>query len=257
MTTAALRPRSPSEIVDAAFQILRAHYAQFVMCAAIAYVPLLVLRLALLEDPRRMIERAAAQQPFWTWQYIVVTAASLVTYVLIGAVLVTITSQAYLGETVDAAEAVRRVGRRLAGIFVASLVSSIAIIVGLMLFIFPGIYLTARYFAVNSVLLLEDTSVVTAFQRSATLSKDRKRHIINTIGLAFLIFYVLLFGVTVISMMIGGYVLQTVASTVGVILIYPMVAITNVLLYYDARIQSEGLDLELMAGALAPARVTA
>ena len=40
---------------------------------------------------------------------------------------------------------------------------------------------------------------------------------------------------------------------------YPVVAITEALLYYDARIQSEGLDIELMAGALesAPSREAA
>ena len=66
-----------------------------------------------------------------------------------------------------------------------------------------------------------------------------------------------MFGITLIGLMYGGFVVQTVASTVGVILVYPMVAITNVLLYYDARIQSEGLDLELMTDALAPAHATA
>ena len=34
-------------------------------------------------------------------------------------------------------------------------------------------------------------------------------------------------------------------------LVYPVVAITEALLYYDARIQSEGLDIELMTSALA------
>jgi hypothetical protein len=34
-----LRPRSSTELVDAAFQILRAHYATFLMCSAIAYLP--------------------------------------------------------------------------------------------------------------------------------------------------------------------------------------------------------------------------
>lgn len=257
MTTAALRPRSPSEIVDAAFQILRAHYAQFVMCAAIAYVPLLIVRLVLLGDTRRLANPEVARATIWSWRYLTVSGVSLITYILIGAVLVTITSQAYLGETVDAGEAVRRVVRRLPGILLSSLLSSIAILVGFMLLLVPAVYLTALYFAVSSSLILEDISVVESFRRSAALSKGRKRHILNTLGLAFLIYFVLMFGVTLIGLMFGGFVVQTVASTVGVILVYPMVAITNVLLYYDARIQSEGLDLELMTDALAPSHATA
>ena len=34
------------------------------------------------------------------------------------------------------------------------------------------------------------------------------------------------------------------------ILVYPVVAITEALLYFDTRIKNEGFDIELMAGAL-------
>jgi hypothetical protein len=33
-------------------------------------------------------------------------------------------------------------------------------------------------------------------------------------------------------------------------MVYPVVAITEALLYYDTRIKSEGLDIELLAEAL-------
>ena len=39
------------------------------------------------------------------------------------------------------------------------------------------------------------------------------------------------------------------------ILAYPIIAITECLLYYDARIQSEGLDIELMAAELGAAPI--
>ena len=39
-------------------------------------------------------------------------------------------------------------------------------------------------------------------------------------------------------------------------LVYPVIAITECLLYYDARIQSEGLDIELMTRELGAAPVT-
>lgn len=251
MSTAALRPRSASEIVDAAFQILRAHYASFVMCTAIAYAPLLVVRLVVLGDPKQLqgADPGALRSLFL--KYGLTYCASLITYVLMGAVLVTLTSQAYLGETVDVASAVRRVVQRLGAVLVAAVLSAIAILLGLMLLFLPGLYLTARLFAVSSVLLLEDTSVFEAFSRSGTLSKGRKRHILNTLGLAFIIYYILAFGGLAVTAMFG-YVMQTVTTTVIVMLVYPVVAITNVLLYYDARIQSEGLDLELMADALGP-----
>ena len=50
----------------------------------------------------------------------------------------------------------------------------------------------------------------------------------------------------------GNFIVSTTMSAVATVLVYPVVAITETLLYYDARIQSEGLDIELMTVALDP-----
>ena len=85
---------------------------------------------------------------------------------------------------------------------------------------------------------------------TTALSNGRKRHILNTLGLVAIIYWVVALGVTVLAAMSGNFVVQSVASAVYTILAYPVIAITECLLYYDARIQSEGLDIELMAGEL-------
>src|SRR4051812_27561817 len=110
MTTPSLRPRSVTELVDAAFQVLRAHYGQLIVCSAIAYVPMLLLRLFVIGDTTRFLGGDPAKIPsgfflttLWT------LLGSLVTYALMSGVLVVLTSQAYLGDTVDVGSAVRRV----------------------------------------------------------------------------------------------------------------------------------------------------
>ena len=60
-------------------------------------------------------------------------------------------------------------------------------------------------------------------------------------------------GVQIGAVMFGSLMLQTIVSAVYTVLVYPVIAITEALLYYDTRIKSEGLDIELMAGALEPA----
>jgi hypothetical protein len=102
MSVPSLRPRSPTELVDAAFQVLRAHYGQLVVCSAIAYIPMLLLRLFVIGDTRRFLEGSTAEVPtamfstmLWT------TLGSIVTYSLMSAVLEVLTSQAYLGDTED------------------------------------------------------------------------------------------------------------------------------------------------------------
>jgi hypothetical protein len=70
---------------------------------------------------------------------------------------------------------------------------------------------------------------------------------------------VLAFGLQIAAAILGNLIVQTLVSAVVTIMVYPVVAITEALLYFDTRIKSEGLDIELMAGALdgAPPREAA
>ncbi|MDB4887909.1 MAG: hypothetical protein JWN79_3347 [Gemmatimonadetes bacterium] len=253
MPASALRPRSVTEIVDAAFQIFRAHAGALVMCSAVAYIPTLFVRFLLLRDlqslgtpdPSRLGELAA--HTGYTW------LATILSYALMTATLTICASQAYLGEEVDVAAAVRRVASRLLPFLVATLLVSALTLVAFAFLFFPAMYVTARYFAVAPAMLLEDRGIFGAMSRSSELSLRRKWHILNTLGLVILIYFVLLVGLTLVSAMIGGVAVQAILGAVVTICIYPVIAITGVLLYYDARIQSEGLDIELMADALGPA----
>ena len=55
---------------------------------------------------------------------------------------------------------------------------------------------------------------------------------------------------SVAASLFNSFVLSTLVTSVVTVLVYPVIAITEALLYYDARIQSEGLDIELMADDL-------
>jgi hypothetical protein len=82
------------------------------------------------------------------------------------------------------------------------------------------------------------------------LSRGRKLHILGTLLLAFLIFIVIYFAVAIVAAATGSPVITTVLTTAASILVYPMFAITEMLLYYDARVRSEGYDIEMMAEGL-------
>lgn len=255
MAAPSLRPRSATELVDAAFQILRSHYGQLVVCSAIAYLPMLLLRLFVIGDTTRFLAGdAAALRSGMLLTTVWTMLGSLVTYSLMSAVLVVLTSQAYLGDTVDVGSAVRRVVPKIVPVLAASFLRSVLVILG----IFPGVlllftpmfYVVARYFAVIPAIVLEDAGTFGSFSRSSELSRGRKWHILGTLVLVTIIYYLLVIGVSMIGALMGNFVVQTLVSSVAAILIYPVVAITESLLYYDARIRSEGLDIELMTDAL-------
>lgn len=253
MAAPALRPRSPSEIVDAAFQILRAHYGQFVTCSAIAYAPLLVLRLLVIGDPLRFLGGDPDAIPIDVlWSTGVALLGGWLTFSVMSAVLLVCTSQAYLGEDVDVGVAVRRALPRLPQVLVAAVLRFGLMAIAFMLMIFPVLYVVALLFAVTPVIILEGGGVWTAMRRSASLAKGRKWHILNTLGLVAIIYYVLVLGFSLLGSLFGNFVVSAIVSAVVTVLVYPVVAIAEALLYYDARIQSEGLDIELMTGALDP-----
>jgi hypothetical protein len=253
MAAPALRPRSPTEIVDAAFQILRAHYGQFVTCSAIAYAPLLLLRLLVVGDPSRFL--GATVETIRSEMVVTVGAAFLggwITFSLMSAVIQVCASQAYLGEAVDVGDAVRRALPRVPQVLVSAVVRFVAMAVAFLFLFFPVLYIVALLFAVTPVIVLERGGVWTGIRRSASLSKGRKWHILNTLGLVAIIYYVLVLGFSLLAGLFGNFIVATVMSAAVTVLVYPVIAITETVLYYDARVQSEGFDIELMTGALDP-----
>jgi hypothetical protein len=243
MASVALRPRSPSEIVDAAFQILRAHYAQFVMCSALAYLPWLVVQLIIASDPSVLTRTNV-------WIGAALGVGIWLDFALMSAVIIVCASQAYLGDPVDVGVAVRRAIPRLPTVLLGAVARYLCIIIGFFCFLVGALYVAARLFAVTPSVVLEEAGVGRAFSRSSALSDGRKRHVINTLGLVGLIYFVLAIGVQVAAAVAGGLIVQAIVTAAFTIMVYPVVAITEALLYYDTRIKSEGLDIELMAGAL-------
>jgi hypothetical protein len=244
MVSLALRPRSATELVDAAFQLLRAHYAPFVMCSALGYLPWLVVQLVVFSDPARI----AAVSP----QLSVALGLGIwLDFALMAAVIMVCASQAYLGEPLDVTAAVRQATPRLPLVLVGAVLRYASMLLGAFAFLVGALYFAARFFAVTPVIVLERAGIGAAFSRSTALSDGRKWHVLGTLGLATLIFWILVFGVQLAAAVAGGgTIVQALVGAVLTILVYPVVAIAEALLYYDTRIKHEGLDIELMAGAL-------
>src|SRR5678815_3612956 len=158
MATPVLRPRSPTELVDVAFQILRAHYPQFLMCSALAYLPWLVVDLLRVGDPLQLDSINITGN-------LLLALGWWLEFAFMSAVLLVCASQAFLGEPVDVGSAVRRTISR-----------------------------APRYFAVTPAIVLEGAGLRAAFARSTALSKGRKWHVILTMGLVFVIYLVLALG---------------------------------------------------------------
>src|SRR5439155_1792758 len=133
MPPLALSPASASQLVVAAFQIMRAHSPQFVMCSAIAYLPWLIVQLLLVSDPAqlaRITPEVSVAFGLGIW----------LVFALMSAVLVVCASQAYLGDPVDVGAAVRKALPRMPLVLLGAVVRYIGMFIGLFAFFVGALY---------------------------------------------------------------------------------------------------------------------
>ncbi len=142
---------------------------------------------------------------------------------------------------------------RVPAVLLGGFLKYLLMMVGLLCFLVGILYVFARYFAVATSIVLEGRGAVGALARSSELSRGRKRHILNTLLLVAIMYFFLSLGATAVARLTGSSVVILVVSTAFTIVAYPVVGLTEMVLYYDARIRAEGFDIEMMARGLEPA----
>ena len=279
-----LRPRTGTEIVDAAFQLYRRHFSALVMISAVALAPLIALTLVLTGgDQTVQAARPAATFSllFLAWIFSTISEAAVVVAV----------SESVLQGVVDAGAALRRTLKRLVtlliaawlkwfiillGVGMAVAVAAIAAammggaalaatggagtaaIFGVVLVIISvgvgggvGLYYYACYFAVSPAVMIENLGAPASLGRSRQLSKGMRRKVLSTLGTPMLILTVLQLVLSAMLQALPGPAAIGFLVQQGLtILLSPIVAVIATLLYYDARIRNEGFDIEVMAAEL-------
>src|SRR4051812_19818172 len=240
MESIQLRPRKPTEIVDAAIEVYRRNPLNFILLTSIVQVPWLILQILIVGDSKD----AAA-----VFSSLLISLGARVCYFIMSGLIVYMASELYLGREIDAFETIRRMWKRLPAIFAASFLKSMAVGLALIFLLVPAVWVSAHYFAAIAVLVLEQRGVSKSFDRSGQLSNGHKMHILGTLSILLLIWLIMWAGGGFISAFMPGAALQQIVVAVTQIVVYPIIAITETLLYYDIRIRKEGFDIEMMAGA--------
>jgi len=272
MSDLRLRARSVTEIVDAAFQLYRRDALEYVLVTAIVYAPWVVAQLFLMRglvSSAQMLSAPGAAT-------LVLGIIGIFAYALMSAVLSRFSSDVYLDRPTDMASVVRAVlplVPRLIGatvlfflvlmlgfipVIIGGVLSSLPLIfIGMLLSLVWAFYAPARFFAVFQVIVLEERGILAAFSRSSLLSQNRKGHIILTMFLVIMIFVMLSFAVTLVAQLFGTIAGSVILQALYTVVAYPLIGITQMILYYDTRIRAEGFDIEVMTGALGSPTTTA
>ena len=233
-----LRPRSIPELVDAAVPLVRRQYMLLVTASAVLVAPGLALQLAL--------------PPEGVW---VGVAVRNLLFVLLDAAAIQIVSEAYLGGAPDLASVLRTVGQRSGALLGAMILRGLLVLLGMVVFVVPGIVFYAWSFAMPMVVMLEARRAGEAYSRSMELVRDNTARVLLALALALLVTMLLTAG--------AGAAIGALAGAIGlpgrttglliqfsVVLFQPIRSVVGTLLYYDLRIRKEGFDLEVMAGQL-------
>jgi hypothetical protein len=166
-------------------------------------------------------------------------------------------ADAYLGETANWRSSLAFAFRRLHSVIWVSILSAIAIAVGTIACIIPGIYLWAAFYVAIPVVLLEGQGGFKALGRSRHLVSGRWW---GTFGVALvgtvmtaIIGSVLALLIAALSLTrsdqgdIVAFIASTASGTVASLITTPAAAAFATVLYIDLRVRKEGFDLLLLA----------
>jgi len=131
-----------------------------------------------------------------------------------------------IGETVRAATPF------LAPVIGASLLAGIAITIGLILIIVPGLFLITIWAVIVPVIVLEGAGVFDAFGRSHQLVRGRGWHVFGTLVLTWIILLVVNLVLGAIFVALPNVLSNGLSSVISGTLVAPFIALVVTLVYY-------------------------
>ena len=248
---AAMAPRGIGEILRAAFQLYRRHWRTLMAIAAVVVVPLTLVQYGIghwfRSNGQQLQDQAEVSTSFWAVASASLLAAlvGLLLYqVLTGAITRNIAAEV-AGEDLGLEQSYRFGFARLGPILVVSILVGLATLLGLIVFIIPGIYLGVRLAVSTQALVVEGKRGTDAMRRSWDLVGGHWWHAAFTILIAGLITAVMNAVITA-PFSAGAWLVQGIAAAVATTVTLPYGALVGVLLYLDLRARKERLDLDTL-----------
>ena len=244
-----LKARTIGEILDAAFTLYRNHFMELLQVALMVSGPLALLRLALVHGLTGVwaLEATPAMGPSKVGLVSAITLPlMLIAYGVQHATLVSSISDIYLGRTSNPWQ---RTLSAMPAILWAGVMTGFAEGLGFLFFIVPGILLALRWALTNEIVIIEGLGASASMKRSGVLMKERG----TKVGVLLLVVSLLTGG------LVGGLALLMPAALKAVplvpqiislgltILVSPLGPCVMTLAYFDARVEKEAFDLEVLA----------
>jgi hypothetical protein len=231
-----IRGMSFAEILDTGFRMLRDHFVVLVGLAAIVGLPEAILDV--LADPK-------PTQPASGIMSVISTFLQSWSSVVSSVVITFVIGELYVGRRVSAGRSLRSLLGVACPVSATAALYATGVLLGLALFLIPGMLLMLSWFLVSQVMVLERRYGYAALQRSSELMRGSRGRLAGVLFAAWL------------TMMLVSSALQ---DTLGVIpalgplggwlgerVGFAYLSVVEVVLYFDIRCRNEAFDLEHLA----------
>ena len=262
---------SATGAIDAAFRLYRQHFIPLFPLSLVVGIPSMVMSLFGVLVPHAMANWAggdtadsALLSGIGNTELILLIAVVgfLATWVvaiiasMFGVAAATrIASLAALGRKPLLGDALLQALRVFWPLLGATLLSGLAAMVGVFMFIIPGVIISLGLVFVAPVVVIERTGSLDAIARSWWLTQGRRLKILGAILLVVFLMMVAGGGVIFVGAIglfgqgLAQEIVQQLLTQAISVLAMPIWWVMIVLLYYDARVEREAFDVEMLAQA--------
>jgi hypothetical protein len=233
-----------SEILDAAFRLLRDRFVVLVGIGAVLYVPLGVINAALLRPASGPPIGELFLPGFGLYMLIAMLGGPLTQLAVTHAV-----SETYLGHELGIGQAYSKGFAAYLPYVGTLLLMMMGVMLASLFLILPAIYLGVAWMLVGPIAVIEDVYGPRALGRSYRLMSGNWWRGLGIVLAASLIFSVVSSGVGILFMFIPviGPILEGLVQ--AIVLVFNLAVL--VLLYFDLRCRHEDFDLQYLASQLA------
>jgi hypothetical protein len=255
MAAPVLRPLSTGEVLDTSFGLYRALFFPLVIVALVCRTVPDVLAIYL-----QQVSGTSLFAIFDHWQLLLVHfGLGIILTVVAVAASTVLVAGAYLGTPVTAGAALLKSFGLIGRLSLAAFLTSIAVFLGFLVLVVPGVILWSGLVLANAVIVLEQPISATAsLGRSWDLSRGFRFKVFVSVLVAALLFVVPTMIVAVLAAIgnlagVWSPLVSGILTSLLQIFVAPLMYVVVTVLYYDLRVRKEGFDLDLLATATRPA----
>jgi hypothetical protein len=258
-------PLSIGGVLDSAIRlyrdsIRRSWVLALLYSAALAVFGLVwALTLGNVVGPAKPDPRQIFAMMFSPVMLVTLAVGTVVSFVFYGALMKTLSAWAQGNEALPLGTAIAIGVRRLPAVLLGCIINGLAVAIGFILLIVPGVYIFGKMPLWMAAVFVDDVGAMEGLRRSWRLTRGRWWHGAVIITVAVIMIYVFALAFGLVSGAIGALahlsltgrqVINQLFAVASNMIVLPMFASILIVMYHDFKLRDEGGDLAARMGAL-------